>query len=338
MNENKKEIQAYEYEIDLKELLMVLWKNKIKIIGIALIGAILASILSIFVLSPVYDTDLKIDVNMPDTYTTKYGEYKLPVSTNAQYFKLITSNDVIINTLKDMGYKVEKETLKKMKENISVGNIDTLDTKQNVFDVKVSAESAEESLKLAKTLYANYIEYVDMLTRGKVVDYFYDSFNASLKGQQVILESTKNILKKNEETLSKTPQTINQSSLVNSGNNMIIENIINPEYEKLQEKIVENKQLISSTEENIRVYKKNIEELDLEKKVIEKYYETGVTEEQKDKIVNIAETSIYLLSEPVAPLNKTSPNNLLNAIIGLIIGGILATVIVLVKEYWLKKE
>ncbi|PYG87174.1 LPS O-antigen subunit length determinant protein (WzzB/FepE family) [Ruminiclostridium sufflavum DSM 19573] len=330
--------QNYDYEIDLRELLLVLWKKKLIIVSFSLAGAILAGLLSIFVITPVYNTDLKIDLNIPETYITKYGEYKLPVSTNGQYMNLITSNDVILNTMNDMGYKRgEDMTIKELKEKISMGDIDTKNSSQNVFDVKVSAKSAEESLKFAKTLYNNYFEYVDMLTRDRAVSYYYDSFSAGLKGQEVILESTKKILAENKAVLVKTPETINQSALVAKGNNIVIENIINPAYVKLQEGIVENEQLIISTEDSIRVFKQNLKELDIEKKAIAEYYETGISEEQEGSIVNIAKTNIYLLSSPVAPIAKTSPSNGLNAVIGLVIGGMLAVVLVLVKEYWLKK-
>ncbi len=338
MNENQNSIQNYEYEIDLRELFLVLWKKKIMIISFSLVGAILAGLLSIFLITPVYNTDLKIDVNIPETYITKYGEYKLPVSTNAQYMNLIKSNDVILNTMKEMGYKRGIDmSISGLKEKISMVNIDTKSASQNVFDVKVSEKSPEESLKFAKTLYSNYLEYVDMLTRDKAVNYYYDSFSANLKGQQTLLESTKQILQKNEEVLAKTPETINQSSLTKTSNNIVIENIINPAYTKLQESIVENKLLMITTEDRIRVLEQNLEELNKEKKVIAQYYETGNAEGQSD-IINIAKTNIYLLSTPVAPINKTSPNNALNIIIGLIFGGMLAVGIVMINEYLVKKE
>jgi capsular polysaccharide biosynthesis protein len=338
MNDVQHKEQFYEDEMDFRELFRVLWKKKVMIISFSLVSAILAGLISIFVITPVYNTDLKIDVNIPETYITKYGEYRLPTSTNDQYLRLIISNDVILNTMKNMGYERGIDmTISGLKEKISLGNIEAKNAAQNVFDVKVSEKSPEESLKLAKTLYNNYIEYVDMLTREKAVNYYDDSFSANLKGQETLLESAKQILKKNEEILAKTPETINQSSLTNTGNNIVIENIINPAYTKLQESIVENKQLIITTEDNLRVLKQNLEDLDGEKKIIDKYYETGIAEGQSS-IINIAKTNIYLLSSPVAPIDKTSPNNALSVFIGLIFGGLLAVGIVMINEYWAKNE
>lgn len=338
MNENKNNVQSNEIEIDLRELLQVLLKKKVMIISFSIVSAILAGLISVFLIIPVYNTDLKIDVNIPETYTTKYGEYKLPVSTNGQYLRLIISNDVLINTMKDMGYERGKNnTISDLKEKITLGDIDFRNSTQNVFDVKVSEKSPEESLKFAKMLYKNYIEYVDMLTRDRAVSHYYDGFSANLKAQETLLESTKQILKKNEEVLAKTPETISQSSLANTGNNIVIENIINPAYTKLQESIVENKQLIITTEDTIRVFKQNIDELGNEKKIIDQYYETGIAEE-KSSVINIAKTNIYLLSTPIAPINKTSPSNALNVIIGLIFGGMVAIGVVLINKYLAKTE
>lgn len=327
-----------EIEIDLREIFMALWKHKIIIISFALIGAILAGICSMFIISPVYDTSLKIDVNMPENYNTRYGEYKLPISTNRQYLNLITSNDVVANTIKDMGYNEKDVTLNGLKERISIGNVNSNDATQNVFDITVSADNSEESLKLAQTLYASYIEYVDVLTKERAISYYYDDFSAKLEEQELLLASTKEILQKNEGTLEKTPQTINQSELKNTGDNMVIANILNPAYTKLSEGIAENKQLLNTIENSIRANTENLKLLNLEKQEIAKYKKTRQIDKTKSSIINVAQTSIYLLSTPVAPSEKSSPNSARNIAIGLVIGGMLGVGLALIKVYWFKNE
>lgn len=90
MSENLNIVQNNEEEIDLRELIMALWKQKVMIISISLIASILAGLYSVFILSPVYETRLNIVISMPETYNTKYGEYKLPITTNQQYINLIS--------------------------------------------------------------------------------------------------------------------------------------------------------------------------------------------------------------------------------------------------------
>lgn len=338
MNENQNNVQYKEDEIDLRELFAILWKRKIMIIGIALIGAILAGSFSMFILSPVYNTELKIDLNMPDTFNTRYGEYKLPVSSNAQYMNLIISNDIIANTIKDMDYSAKSVTLESLKKRISIDKgVSTAAATQNIFDITVSADNPKESLKLAKTLYASYIEYVNVMANERAISYYYSNFTAGIELSENVLTSTKEIIKKTEELLAKTPQTIDQSALINNNDNVVIENIINPAYSRIQEDMVASKELLYSTEDTIRANKEYLKELDTERKAIAKYDETGKADLLESSLINVAETSIFLASSPVAPTQKTSPSNARNAAIGLVLGVMLGVGIVLIKEYWFKK-
>ena len=102
MSEIQNNANTYEDEIDLRELIMALWRSKYIIISIAIIAAILTGLYSMFMLSPVYQTRLDIVINMPEQYPTRFGDYTLPLTTNDQYINLITSNQVLTNTIRDM--------------------------------------------------------------------------------------------------------------------------------------------------------------------------------------------------------------------------------------------
>lgn len=343
MSENRQNAQYNEGEIDLRELFMALWKRKIMIISVALMGAILAGLFSIFVLSPVYDTKLNIVINMPETYNTRYGEYTLPITTNDQYINLITSNNVLINTVKDMGYNAGEVTVEGLKNRISISKVETkaIDVEQNSFDVTVSADDPQEALKLAQTLYDNYIEFADVMTKERAIKYYINQFSVDIKTLELSLKTTQELLKKNEKLLTQTPQTINQkaamSQVTDTKDIVVLENIINPNYTKVENDIIVNKQTINSIEEAIRTKNESLSQLDMEKKAIEKYYKTGNEAKLDSGLIGVIETSIYLPSPPVAPTQKTSPSNLMNTAIGLVIGGMLGVMIALVKEYWLKK-
>lgn len=334
-------IQYVEGEIDLGELFMALWKRKIMIVSIALIGAILAGIFSMFILSPVYDSKLNIVVSMPETYNTRYGEYKLPITTNEQYLNLIISNDVLIKTIKDMGYS--DVALENLKKQISIGKVaaNSTDSVQNSFEVTVSADGPEEALKLAQTLYNNYIEFADVMTKERAINYYINHFKVDKNSQDILLKSAREILKKNEELLAKTPETINQkdamSQVTNTKDFVVLENIINPNYTKIENDIILKKQEINTIEDIIRTDMENLAQLDIEEKAIEKYYETGKEAKLDSSLIGVVETSIYLPSPPVAPTQKTSPSNVRNIAIGLVLGGMLACGIALIKEYWFRK-
>ncbi|MBU5331140.1 hypothetical protein KQI61_02950 [Anaerocolumna aminovalerica] len=344
MNESHNNIQQYEEGMDLRELIMVLWKRKIMIISVTLIIAILAAFFSKFVLLPVFDTNLNIVISMPETYITRYGEYRLPISTNGEYINLIKSNDVIVNTIKDMSYDdTQKVSVQDLKGRITIGEISTnANMVQNSFTVTVSANNPEESLKLAQHLYQNYIDFMDVMMKDRAVSYYSNDFTVQIESLENELSKTREVLAKDEELLANTPETINQKAAASelkgdTTNFVVLENIINPNYTALEASIIENKQLIFDLESSIELYKGYIEELKVEQAALDKYYLSGKTGKIESSIMDVVEVSIYQPSEPVAPTHKSSPSTLMNTVIGGVLGGMLSVFIVLFKAYW-KKE
>lgn len=349
MNENQNQNQIQNLaddEIDLRELFVLFWKKKVVIIAIALIAAVITGLFSMFVLTPVYDTRLNIVINMPETYHTRYGDYTLPITSNEQYINLITSNDVILNTIRDMGYDTDEVTVDTLRKSIAIETGDAkANVKQNSFIVKVSADSPQNSLKLAENLYENYIDFLDAMTKERAISYYDNYFNVQIITLENSLTSVTEILKRNEELLAQTPQTINQKEamqavkedLPNTSGFVVLENIINPNYTKIEADIVGNKQSINSMENSIEKYKTYLNEIAEEKKLIDEYYKTGKASRLETSIIGVVETSVYLPSPPVAPTKKTSPSNAKNAIIGGLLGGMLAVAIVFIKDYWWKK-
>jgi uncharacterized protein involved in exopolysaccharide biosynthesis len=346
MNENQNNIQYYDDEIDLRELIMALWKRKKIIIAFTLIVAILAASFSMFILSPVYETSLDIIISMPEIYNTRYGEYKLPITTNEQYINLIRSNDVLINTIKDMGYDSEEISVDKFDKRIKIITSDAkANTVQNIFTVTVSADNPNESHKLAQSLYENYIEFMDVMVKERTINYYINYFNVELISLQNELDVQKEILSKNEELLSQTSKTIDtktnieiQSPLNGDSDYIIPIEAANPNYIKIESNIIQNKQSINSIESAIKKNMEYLEELDVEKQAVNKYYETGRTEKLMTSVIGIVENNIYLASPPVAPTQKTSPNNSLNTVIGAVLGGMIGVMTALFMEYWYKKE
>lgn len=343
MNESQNSIQQYEDEIDLRDLIMVIWKKKLVIISVTLVIAILAALISKFILTPEYETNLNIVVSMPETYITRYGEYKLPISSNGEYIKLIKSNDVIVNTIRDMEYDTKIVSVQDLKDRITIGEISTNATiVQNSFTVTVSANNPEESLKLAQHLYQNYIDFMDVMMKDRAVSYYYKDFTVQAESLENQLNKTREILAKNEGLLANTPETINQEAAAaelknDTTNYVVLENIINPNYTTLEASIIENKQMIFDLESSIELYKGYMEELEVEQVALDKYYQSGKTGRIEASIMDVVEVSIYQPSEPVAPTRKSSPSTLVNTVIGGVLGGILSVFVVLFKAYW-KKE
>lgn len=346
MNENRNNIQYYEDEIKLRDLILTLWRRKKIIIAFALIVAILAASFSLFILSPVYETNINIIISMPETYQTRYGEYKLPITSNEQYINLIHSNDVLINTIKDMGYSADKLDVTKLNKRITVVKSETkANTIQNIFTVNVSADNPNESLKLAQSLYENYVEFMDVMLKERTINHYINNFNVELMQFHNSLDIAKETLAKNEVLLSQTPKTLDaksgveiQSPLNGSIDYIVPVETANPNYIKIDNDVIQNKQNINNIENNINKHMEYLEELNIEKQAIIKYYETGRTEKLNTSVIGIVENNIYLSSPPIAPTHKTSPSNALNTVIGAVLGGMLGVITALAIEYWFKKE
>jgi capsular polysaccharide biosynthesis protein len=341
-NQNKNNVQYYEDGIDLRELIMVLWKRKKMIICLALIAAIIAGMISMLIISPIYDAKLNIVISMPEKYSTRYGDYTLPITTNQQYINLIKSNDVLNDTISDMGYSTDEVNIEDLQKRISILQNDAKTGNINSFEVIVSADSPEESLKLAQVLYSNYLDFMDAMTKERVVNYYINLFNVELNSLMNTLVSTKDILRRNEELLAQTSQFITggqanleiKTQLTSISDYVVPIDTINPNYIKIENDIINNKQSINNIENSIITYNKYLEELDDEMTAINKYYRTGEAEKLESSIVGVVDTYIYLPSAPVAPTQKTSPSNALNTAIGAALGVMLGVMIALLKEYW----
>lgn len=340
MDENHVAVQRMTDEIYLKDLILVLWKKKLFIISLTLIVSFITGLASIFIIKPVYKSKLDIIINMPETYHTKYGDYDLPLSTNDQYIGLITSNDVIAHTIKDMGY--DDISIESLIERISIYIPEMKNAgEQNSFKVYVSADNPEEARKLAQTLYENYVEFVDLLTIEAAVDYYIKLFSVELSSLEISLQRTKELLAKNEALLAETPQTINQKEAMdelyeypNTSDFIVLEKIINPNYTKIETDIIDNKQSINSMENSVEIYKQYLEELNNTKEKLNEY-KSGENRNGFDgEFKSLAKTNIYLPSSPITPSKKTSPNTLINVIVGAIFGGMIGIVTVFAKEYW----
>lgn len=356
MNENQYNSHANDGEIDLRELILVLWKKKIAIICVTLIAAIIAGVISVFLIKPVYHSNLRIVINMPQVYNTKYGDYTLyhlydiyyiqgentkRINYNEQYINLITSSTVIQDTIEDMGYDAATG-IESVRGRISIESVSKLNSVQNTFNIKVASNDPADAKKLAQTLYDNYIEFLDMVVIEGAIDHYINEYNILLQSDEIALLSEKELLANNEELLASIPQFINQKEAMkvydssNTDNYIIIENILNPTYIKVESDIMLNKQNIHSIENSIRKHKEYLDELDELKSKLNSYRQTDDYSDVESHFVRISKVKAYLSSEPATSGYKTSPNNTRNVIIGAFFGGIIAVFVVLIREYWFK--
>lgn len=326
----QKNYNRYEDEINLRELFIVLWNGKKFIVATTLIFAVLSGIITMFFINPVYESKLDILVNFPEMVNTKYGDYKMLMTTNEQYVNLIHSNDVLKATMQDINYDISKSSIENFSSGISVIKDDK---KPNSFTIKVKARTPDEALKIANSLYENYISFLNSMIKSRSVEYFSDYYSIELRKNEDDLNSNTILLEQYKKMLEQIPQTINQKDALESINigsvdYVVLENIINENYKKVELDIINLEQVIYNLENKINLSKQYMNELGQIKSSITN------NDELASEYFKVISTSIQLPSEPVAPNNKVSPSTSLNIIIGAVIGGMISVIYVLIKKYW----
>jgi uncharacterized protein involved in exopolysaccharide biosynthesis len=172
------------------------------------------------------------------------------------------------------------------------------------------------------------------------IKYYKTDFEKKLESSKVELDYNRNILKENEELLKTTPQIINQKDALdevessNTSDFVILENIINPNYTKIESDIITNEQTINNIENTLTIYNNNIEELnELQDGITSN--STGI-KELDEKFTNVSNLYISTPSDSIVPNSKSGPDNKMNTLMGGLLGGLVIVTIVLIKEFCLK--
>lgn len=337
MDEKTIVYQQMEEEITLREIIVLLLKHKILIISLAVIIGLCAGIYSKLMITPIYTTKMNIVVNMPNNYHTRFGDYTLPISMNGDFLKLITNNDVLSNTITDIGDDASVVTTSDLNSRISIGTISTLtNPEQTVFEVTVAGESPEEAVELANALYENYLEYLNVMMKNNAIDYFSNDLQVKIKVAENQLDITRGVVEKNEELLSTIPQIIDVDSITNNVTNttdglIILEDVINPTYTETEKIIIQAKQLIMDSEVKVEQYTKYIQELSVEKETL------NTVGDSETSIPSITDNNIFQSSSVIPPTNPSNANTLMNVMIGIVLGGMIGVFLAFFRDYW-KKE
>lgn len=338
MEANKTNVnnQSHKDEIELRELIMVLWNRKVLIIVITVIFALLAGFFSKFFITPEYKTQFSMVVNIPAAYTNKYGEYTLPLTTNSEYVKLMKSDEVVKEAIKKLGYAEDQVSVASINSKIAIENTGE---GQTVFPITISGQEPDETVELANALFESYVPFIDIMIKDAAINHYYNDFTVKYNTNLSKLESSKDLLARQERLLETTPITINQKDALEEIDNtrdfIILENIINPNYTHLEYNILEIKQDINSLESSNVEYKRFLEELGVSIEALEEHYGNGQNGEFETDVISTVEIS--KLSDPIKPSSKSSPNIKRNVVIAGLLGFMISVFSAFFLAYW-KKE
>lgn len=213
------------------------------------------------------------------------------------------------------------------------------DTSQNIFPIIVSGHDPQEIVDLSNKLYNTYIGHVDLIIKDRAINYFYNDFSVKLESDQSKLQSNNDLLRRYEDLIETTPQLIDQEGLLKAfseaSNYIVLDDITNPNYIELQNTLIETKKIIETTESNIATYNAYLEELELEKAALEKFYQEGGLGRFESSLLDTSD--VFVLSQAMVPSDKVSPNLAANVVTAGLLGNILSIGLVFFRSY-MKRE
>ena len=325
----------------VKNFIHIIWERKRTIIAITLITALCSGVFSVFFISPVYDTEFTMIVNMPTTLETIYGEYTLPIVAGQQYIEMIKNNNTILqNTVDELAKDNIIYTINELKKSIDVLTSLDEETTKNAFTIQVHSNDPNMAVVLAQKLYDNYKEYIYTFILENIFMHFSDLYQMKTRLITESLNTNKKNLEYYEELLGKIPQIINQKDVLTGIDEsrgydfFVLNNTVNENYLLLESDIIKVKQSIHSDTLMIDQYSVYLDELRELSDSVKIYKETNSKENLGlDDFGGIA-SNIILSSAPVLPEYKTSPSNAKNIIMGASVGMILSIGFLFFKDYF----
>lgn len=200
-----------EYEIDLREYILLLWEHKWFITAFVAAAVLAAFFVSSFLLGPVYETKAKIQLSNFE------GIYSEPTSA----VQLLSSTDIMSEVMKELNVeKTSAELRSYINNNVNISNINNT----SIISLSIQNKDPETAVNIAETLIEKY--------RIRSQEYF----SRLINNKEEFVQQLKDDLAE-----------INQG--IQENNSLIEENRQLNNYESVQSLLEENTELKSSRQE-----------------------------------------------------------------------------------------
>lgn len=316
---------TYENEISLKELLLIL-KKEFKIIAtITLLMVILVGIYSFAIAKPIYSSEASLVVKVPESVASKYGTYTLIANNPNDIMSLINEVDLADKTIKDLNLDISANTLN---NNLSYSS----GKDSSRYSLSFKWTDVDNASNILSTHLENFIDYINYRFSLSAVENFMDSTE---KKNSIIQQSIKELTEKisyNNEVFSSLDSysSTEMKRLDSTKNGIVIAELSNPSYSKLQEEIINQKIQLNNLEFELSTNKSNLLELKTEYDNLLKNPNYSLTE----KTLNIMEGNIKVFEKPYTKPYPISPNKTLNLAISLVLGLMIGVFVAFFKNYW----
>ena len=307
---NNLDINNNEETIDFSYYISVIFKHLWILILFIFIGVSIATAVNVFT-QPVYKATVLMMIDRETAGridTTTFGSWASDEDYYRTQYKLLESKTLLqkIHNILNLNQYPEFANPNgwvKLKKRLKIEPV----TRSRLVNVEVSSFDKNLTAKIANTLAKTFCE--DNIT------------NRSFITQDIIaaLESTvKN--QQQQELLNSIPQVVNSDFIKNLKNKEIA---LQEEYAKLTAKYTTNHPNVMSVENQLKVIK---EKIDIETKRL-------IQSIKIDLSGKFAGNNIRIIDEATVPDNPYLPRKLINLLIGVVAGGIIAILIIFMIEF-----
>lgn len=343
------EERHYEDEISLKELIMSLINNW-KLIAICIVVAMLLALGYVLITSDnVYESTIDGVINVPETTSTRYGEYTFPTVNKMDYLNEVYSNALYQKFIEEM--QLENVAIESFRNSITIET----EEKSSRFVFKITGESPEEAMNRLTVLKELYLQEVQMKYSHNALKYFIrDNRVVAKQLGETLLNQQKQLVALETEFEDVSP-VITLHKLVTSdpsfaaelaerrglrigdlSGDKMLEEEINPHYLTIQGFIIDLRKEIQDTEFELEKNIKYSAELKNELAVIQNYFATGDSSKITDDTFNVMDSTLQMGLQPSLPRSPVAQQKALTIAIALVLGAMLGVFLAFFKEYWKK--
>jgi Capsular polysaccharide biosynthesis protein len=336
----------YEDEISLKELIMTLIKHKWLILITTVIVLSLGFVYAYIISDEVYEASLVGVISVSETATTKYGEYTFPSTNKMDYLNVILSEEVLSKVINNLKLNMTTHGLR--------SNIKLITEKDSsTFEINATAKSSEEATQLVTEVSDVFLKEINYSYKEKAIDVFLRSYFVSINSNQETLEQQQKTLEALKQQLASISPTITLKKLVTSdpvlaaeiarekgvpieslSKEMMMEEIINPDYESLSAEAVSSETTIESIKIALAKNEKFYQELKDEEAAMHNYYVNGESEALKTGSLEFMLSKISMNTMPSFSSDPIAPRKMMILAISGVLGLMMGVFFAFFKGYW----
>jgi capsular polysaccharide biosynthesis protein len=346
-----------EYEINLRELVLGIWKQK-KVIAI-ITGAvvILTAVVILIAVKPVYQSESTFILNTQPTASTRFGDFTFPSgNVFSDYVQYVKNNSSLDKIIAQNNLDIDRSQLKK---NITIDyeKRDFDKTAQNdnrvysnMVTVGVTNKDAQIAQKINNELLQNYDEYMRISAKKDALNYFIKTYKIRIENEKSEVTKNETILQQKKELLQSLDSTYtlkkalfdNPSDAIkydskNAMNDIMDEEYRNEDYDKLNAECISKGSLLIEQKNELAKDEVLYEQLLAENDTFTKAVESDDSVSALNGVADVFENAISI-SVPASLPDTILPRHRVKYMAIALLIGLFLGLIVAIFKCWLEKK